>query len=425
MKIGRKTLFPIEIIKKVKNGTFYLGGSIIGLLLSLITFPIYSQYLSKEDFGLLGYFNSISAFLIPIFLLQLPRYYLMVYFRNNSHKNKLLLYNTVFYLSIWNLLLSIFFLIIGSIIFRNLGISYDFFPYSIFLIIQVFFGLYLTFILQQYRIRKKGLYYFLLAIVAPILNALFSIIFIVSFNFGVKGRYAGIALSSLVTGVISIILLRKFTIRNLSFKEFFSSVKTMAPMLLGVLFYMPVESIDRILLERLQMPGKLGLYSIGMQISGYFLIAATALFKAFEPDFYNAVIKGKNSVLYKYIFQFIIIIIIGFTVYYLSIDKIIFLLTKGKFTEAGYYTKHLLWARLISSIALISTAILMALKKIKQNAYILYIVGFLSIVTYSIGINKFGYNGALFIRIIIPLLTLFIGLVFIYFNKRTAKIKES
>jgi len=96
------TIHLKEVYKKLTNTVFYLGGSIVTLLFSLFTFPIYSTFLSAEDFGLIGYFNSLKAILLPLFNLSLSNYYLMVYFRNNEIQNKQILFNILFYLSINN-----------------------------------------------------------------------------------------------------------------------------------------------------------------------------------------------------------------------------------------------------------------------------------------------------------------------------------
>ena len=89
--------------KNFQNSIYYFGGSIILLFFSQ---PIYARYLSAEDFGILGYYGSVKGIFIPVFLFGMTQYYLMNYFRQNDKGNKVLLFNVLASLTIFNLLVS-------------------------------------------------------------------------------------------------------------------------------------------------------------------------------------------------------------------------------------------------------------------------------------------------------------------------------
>jgi O-antigen/teichoic acid export membrane protein len=411
-----KSILTKEIFGKLVNGFFYFGSSIVGLLFSLFTFPIYSSYLSAEDYGLIGYFTSLRGFIVPMFNLSLSNYFMMRYFKQNKEENEKSLFNILFYLSINNVIVSIVFFIIGYQYFKLSDVSYPFYPFFILMMGMAFFDPYKLFLLQQYRIRKQGLFFFLFSVMAPILNASFSLLLIVVFDLGVIGRMVGMTLSVVVLGATSLFFLKRFTRPDFSFQEFKRKVLSILPLAIAAYAYIPIETFDRIFLEKLKMPEKLGLYSIGLQITGFFLMAAIALFKAFEPNIFQAIINNNKKRLNKEIFQYYTILIIGFIVFFLLLNPIINLLTRGKFADAVYYAQYLSFARLLSAISILFSAIILAKQKANLSAVLVFIVSFFSIVLYPFFTSKYAFEGALFVRILIPLIGIIVSLIILKWN---------
>ena len=60
---------------------------------------------------------------------------------------------------------------------------------------------------------------------------------------------------------------------------------------------------------RLNNQYELGIYSLGVQISEYLLVAGTSLFLAFEPDVFNNTINKNTRGLKKNFIQYAIVII--------------------------------------------------------------------------------------------------------------------
>jgi len=393
-----------DLFSKLTNGFFYLGSSVAALVFSLVTFPIYSTYLSAEDFGLISYFNSLKGFLVPLFNLSLSNFFLMRFFNQNEEKNKQDLFNILFYLSINNIIVSVFSLFIGYYYFELFEVSYPFFPFSILILLSAYFEPYKMFLLQQYRIRKEGGKYFVFAVLAPIMNALISVFLLVFLDLGVLGRMAGLSLSMVILGLTCLIFIRKFVSPNYSFRDFKEKIITILPLAFASYFYIPIETFDRIFLERLKKPEILGLYSIGLQISGFFLVAATALFKAFEPSIFHGVIQKDKIKLKREIMQYCSILLIGYGTFFYLIDPMVTLLTRGKFIEAAYFAKSISFARLVSAISLVFTAIILARQKVRESAYVIYAISFCSIMLYPILTRLYGFDGAVAGRIACPLI---------------------
>ena len=412
-------LYQLDILLKVKNAFFYFGSSIIVMLISLITFPIYSSYLNAEDFGLIGYFASIGAFLTPMLNLGMSNYILMNYFRQNEIENKKMLFNIIFYLSLNNIFVSIISYGLVAIYFKIFNVTFPLWPFMILTLITSILEPYKSFLLLQYRILKKGLNFFLLSVLSPILNASFCIL-LLYLGFGIEGRIGGVAIAYIIIGFLAvIILLNKYTIKDYSFNKFYKIIFKIYPLVFASYAYIPINSFDRILLERLNIPSELGLYSIGAQISGFFYTAAFALFTAFEPDLYRSILEKNKSIFSRNIIIFTSILIIGFVIFIFIQPLIINILTKGKFNRSLNYSIWLTVGHLISALALIFNAIILALQKIKESAYVIYVGAISTLVLFPILIKLDGYHGAIIGKILVPIIALFYN---IYLFKKTDNI---
>jgi O-antigen/teichoic acid export membrane protein len=343
----------------------------------------------------------------------------MRFFKQNKEENEKSLFNILFYLSINNVIVSVVSVFIGYQYFKLSDVSFPFYPFFILILGMAFFEPYKMFLLQQYRIRKQGFKFFLFSVMAPVLNAAFSLLLLIVFDLGVFGRMAGMTLSVLVLALVSMYFLKRFTKPNYSFSDFKGKIISMLPLVIAAYAYIPIETFDRIFLEKLKMPEKLGLYSIGLQITGFFMMAATALFKAFEPNIFQAVVNNNKNQLRKEIIQYYAVLIIGFIVFFFLLNPIINLLTRGKFIGAVYYAQYLSVAKLLSAISLLFGAIILAKQKANLNATLIFIISFFSIVLYPFFINKYSFEGALLVRILIPVIGIIVSIIILkrYVNK--------
>lgn len=408
-----------DFFKKLQNTFFYFGSSIIGMLISLITFPIYSSYLNAEDFGLMGYFASIGAFLTPMFNLGMSNYFLMKYFKQTEIENKKMFFNILFYLTINNIIVAILSYGAIALYFHFAKVSFPIWPFLLFTLITSIFEPYKSFLLLQYRVLKEGIRFFLVSVLSPIINALLSIL-LLYLGLGIKGRMGGLALAYILIGSLAIfILLKKFTSKDYSFNKFKNTISTVYPLVLAGYAYIPINSLDRILLERLKNINELGLYSIGLTFSGFFYTAAFALFTAFEPDIYRGVIEKNKKIFSNNIKLFLAILILGFITFLAILPFIINILTKGKFLGSLNYSIWLTCGYLVSSLALIFNAIILALQKVKYSAYVIYFGAVATIILFPIFINFWGFNGSLAAKILVPVLALLYN---IYLYKKSEKI---
>ncbi len=402
-----------SVFKNIQNAGLYFAGSIAQALFALIAQPIYSSYLSAEEFGIIGYFGAISSFFTPLFILSMTSVYLMRYFKQDEKTNKELLFNITFYLLIINTVT----LFIGYVsiyyYFKLSNVEIPLNPFAWYILIALLLDNVRSIVLINFRIRRKAISFFTYSIIYTGLNVGIGILFVAGFNWGAEGRMLAPIISSLILIPYSFCILSKFTAFNIKLNTFLKELKVATPLILASYAYVPITNVDRIFLERLDNLAELGLYSIGVTIAGYAQLALTALVMAFEPDIFESVVKKNRNKLIKtaaiiylpyFIFIFIFILFSG---------SIINLLTAGRYPGAQPYTNIALVGVFFMGLYGLFDKILIALEKTKFNLMINIIGGISALLIFYFGIKEFGFYGAAYGKVAVALLMVIIGFMLV------------
>lgn len=392
LKIDKSYVY--NIIDNFKKSTLYFGGSVVQLLLSLYTSPIFARHLEAEEFAIIGYFRSLTAFLLPLTLLNLTHYYLMHYYRQGESENRKMLSNLISFLTISNMFVLPLSYILIWIFFKVSNVEFPFYPFTIIILITLLLDIYKAFILLEFRITKRALAYFLFSSSITVLGILTSLVYVVWFDWGAVGRMAGVLLPQFIIIASLIFWVR----RNYKFKIDFQKVKYAlrfsTPMIISAYFYIPIENIDKIYLERIGNYDELGYYSIGYNIANYMGMAATALGQAFEPDFIKYIAKKNKKKFFLNAVVFTGALVLMTIVFILFSEKIVEYLTSGRYTRAFKYANLTAIAILIIKIAGIGDAAILAFQKPKFMLINNIITGAFALVIYKICINRWEFLGA-------------------------------
>ena len=294
-----KKITSNKVFKNFGNAGLYFSGSIIQGIVSLVMQPLYSQELSANEFGIIGYFDAIKSFFFPLFIFGMTSIYMMRYFKDSEQENKKRLFNTTFYLTIFNFIISV--ISYGGMLyyFQASSIKIPLSPFIWIVLFNLIIDNIKSFVLINLRIRKKALTFFLIYSFQTLLNGILGYLLVVKWKYGVEGRMIAPLLSSLILLPTFIIILRKYTSKDFSLKSFLSNFKKAIPLVLAGYAYVPIIASDRFFLEPLNNLSELGLYAIGLTIAGYINLIFNALSSAFEPDIYKSVSTNNIKKLIK------------------------------------------------------------------------------------------------------------------------------
>jgi O-antigen/teichoic acid export membrane protein len=289
-------------------------------------------------------------------------------------------------------------------------------PFAWFILIALLLDNFKSFVLINYRVRKKAFSFFMFSSLNAILNFGFGLLFVASFKWGVEGRMLAPIISSFMLLPFAIYILLKFSTISFNFNLFLKAAKISIPLVLAAYAYVPIASIDRFYLERLNNLSELGLYNIGVTIAGYVQLAFIALTSAIEPDIFKGVANNDNKLLLKSaLITFVPYFLIS-GVFILFSGIIISVLTAGRYIDAEKYANITMISVFLMGIYWFSEKIFIALEKTKINLVINIIGGVFSVIIIYFAVQNFQFIGAAYGKVIVAFLIIMVQFILIYFN---------
>lgn len=396
MTLVKKSILPKRLVQKVhqinnkdvftklRTTGIYLLVPIVNFSVSVFTSPVFARYLTAEEFGYFGYYNSISTFLMVFFSLSFSGYYMSVYFRETEQKRKAILSSLVLFIFLWNLL---FFPIayFGVYLYFILSDSQiPFYPFALLIFGAGSLSVYKAFVQIDYRLGQKPFYYFLYVSGYRVLAIFVSLFFVIYPEMGLEGRMIGI----LITEVLFFIFSFRYVLKGQKIKIdkqiIKNAFKVILPLLPATLFYLPLGSYDNIVLGRLNEPVEMGFYNIGKGIATYLYTALFPFYQAFEPDIYKHAVERSTKNLLKIGMALIILVFSAVVMFWIVSPFLIDYLTAGKYTEATSYANIMAVTSGLMIIFSIFDAIIIALHETKKSLIINAITAVISISLYTI-----------------------------------------
>lgn len=267
--------------------------------ISLILLPIFLNYLSPEDYGIVSLVIIYATVVAVVGSLGLKSALYTFYFDFND-KNKLLDYlSNLFAVHIISFSLIIgLHLLFGNNIFELIFTSNDvsFYNYGLIALLSTFFdalnSLYFIFLKNEVNLKT----YFRYTIGIIILTTFFQIILITQYNL----KALGLLLGALIPNVIIFIIisfsntyLYRFNFKkSLLYPSFNYSLK----LLPFLLFFVFENQIGKYLIELNLGLKNVGLFTLLVKIFGLLIIAINALDDGIRPFLYRDLNKGKSTV---------------------------------------------------------------------------------------------------------------------------------
>ena len=276
----------IDHIKRtIQLGSIYSIGSISQGALFVLLFPIYTSFLSPQDFGIIG-LMSITVSLLTRFVSSpinsaLTRFY---YAPKYKEKNGILLFS----LFSWGLLIItccavIFWGIseyLAGILLQDRTLVHILKIYALILFLQPISSLFLCLL----RMLEKAKYSVFTSISSLLISAGLTLYLLTVLKKGVLAPIVGNLLSLMVTVIMILPIFIKKSIFKLSRSTLIPPLKYAYPLLLAEYSNLLIQSGDRYVLRIFNSVSVVGLYTFGYQIAGILQTAlVTPLKQALQP----------------------------------------------------------------------------------------------------------------------------------------------
>ena len=293
--------------KIISHASIYMFGDILRRSVSLIMLPIYTRYLTPEDYGVVELLSMIIDFASIIFGAQVGQAIFRYYCTARSEEEKKSIISSSLFLSGFMNMIGVTFVILFSdqlaiAIFSDTSYSTFVTLFAITMLLEPFMLIPLT----QIRAEQKPWLFLIFSLMKLVIQLSLNIYFVVIHEMHVEGViYSAIISASIMSVVLVIYSISKtgISIKIESCKKLFSFSLPLKLASLGS-FYLAFG--DRYFLNMFTDLSQVGIYSLGYKFGFIFLILTWDPFqKMWDSEKYTIYKKDNAVETYQNVFLYI------------------------------------------------------------------------------------------------------------------------
>jgi O-antigen/teichoic acid export membrane protein len=281
----------------LKNSFYYMVASLLPTSVGFLMLPIYTNYLSPSNYGVVALILSFNSFLPLVMTFQIHNSISRFYFDYNDDNEKLkifissILMVVIIISSIMLLILLSFHKNILTFIFPNSSDYYDFFKLGI---ISSFFAVFNVIFINLLRVQEKAKLFMKISLILFFISLFTNIILIIILNRGVQGVIEALLINSIISFIIYFFFVKNFFVINFNFLFIIKPFKYSVPLIPHSLFGLIFMYSDRLILERFVSLSSIGLYLLAMKIATILKLIIVQFNNAYLPHFNKISKKSKK-----------------------------------------------------------------------------------------------------------------------------------
>ena len=287
-----------KYLKLFKNTFVFALGNIGSKLIVFLLVPLYTNFLTSEEYGAADFVFTISQLFIPVVSLVIFDAVMRYGLQNREHPESTLQNGLIVWLAGSLIMLAImpFVAMIDAV--RE---------WKWYLYLYVTSNIFLSVVLNYLKVKEKNLCYSLICVVQTAVVAVLNIILIVYLHDGVRGyllsNVAGAVAASLLAVIMGHVLadLRKAVFDSKLFKQM---LLFSAPLVFNNLAWWVIQSSDKVMIQHMVGLSALGLYTVATRIPSLINVVVSVFQQAWgisssiemdttnDTGFYGKVFEG-------------------------------------------------------------------------------------------------------------------------------------
>lgn len=387
-----------SLFNRAKNTALYFGAAMIALPISLLTSPLFAKNLTAFDFSAIGYFSAIMSFFLPFINLSFYNYYMLDYFKRKEDERRMILRSLISFLLMFNIFVVSFGFLIFHLYLKLSNSQFNAFPLALIVLFSGVATLGRSFWLLRLRFEKKSFQFFLLSSSYTVINVSLAVLFVVFFQMGAVGKLLPVLIIDFIIFIIFFFkYVKKIDINyNIVKKAFVFSL----PIILSALLNLPVLTLDKILIERINNINEFAYYNIAFGFAGYVYTFINAISMTIEPDIYRFVGEKNKNKLIQLFFLLLIAVLIANIAFITFSEPIVRFLTAGRYMGAVKYANLLVISQSCLALIYFLGTVLTALKLTRLEFVVMVVVAIISITSLISLIYSFEYFGAIYAKLL-------------------------
>lgn len=374
----------------LKDTIIFAVGGIGSKLILFLLVPLYTNYLTTEEYGIADLIFTVSQFIIPFASLVVFGAVVRFALSKNEKKEDVLLNSLV----VWGLG-ALFTVLITPLIGLYEPIAKWKWHLCIYVIINIFMNIELNYI----KAKEQNKLYATISIVQTLAMALANILFIVVLPLGVDGYVMANIIGNLIAAVGIFFFGRIFNdLKNARFSG--SLLKKMllysAPLVLNDVSWWAIHSANKIIVELALGAVVLGIYTVATKIPSLINVLISIFQQSWGISSVKEIESSNDSTFYSNIFDVFSFISFAMGIGLILIIKPLMSVYVGEaFVGAWIYIPILLASASFSAIASYFISMYSALKKSLNNMITTLIGAVANVVVSILLIGPLGLWGAI------------------------------
>ena len=379
--------------KRLIKNTFIVGlGSIASKGIIFLMAPLFSRWLSVEDYGSFDLITTYVSLLLPLCTLSIAEAAFRFLLDDLENRKKKIVVSSSFIVALIGYVIGILVFYLASLWWSKLNFGW---PVCTLLFAQILS----TYFSEIARGLKKVGLYSLFSFISVVLLSSLSTVFLLVFKWGLSGIVLGYTIAYLLSAIGLFFATKSYKL--ISFSEIsIESIKEMLayswPLIPNSISWWVVNVSDRLIINNFIGLAANGIYAVANKIPAI----VNVLFSIFHvswvqsasetvsDDDYAVYCNKVFNQLIPFIFSAAAVLISGNFLFYR------FLFDANKYFEAYYYSPILIVAAGISCIGQFMGGIMIAKKETKQNGATNVVAALSNILINIIMVRRFGLYAA-------------------------------
>ncbi len=386
-----------EISRFFKHSYIYAIGNIINRIGAFLLLPVYTNYLTVEEYGALEMFYGVSAVIFGFLSIGIAHATLRFYFEYDDDTNRNAVVSTNY---IAAFAISLIGVALVAIWYKELSVlvfGSDLYSMGILIILgTIVFELSSQICLAYVRAIERSLFFVYIAIIKLLAQVSLNIYLVIYANEGVQG----ILLGNFTAVLLGWLILSVFTLSRCGlrfhYKKLLEIMRYSLPFLFGTITYLISSNVDKFSLNYLDTLGAVGIYMLAMKFSMVLEQLIGEPFSRSYGSFRFSIMNSKDAPsiqadITKYLLYGTIFVALGIGLF---IEELLIFIAKDEFWPAASLVPILMIASLLKIMNYpIQTGVLYK-KKTKYFFYIGVVAAVVSIVGNLTLIPIIGVYGA-------------------------------
>lgn len=381
-------------IKLVKSSFIYFVASIFVNGGNILLLPLYTQYLTPKDYGIISSVLILSTLTTSFFSLGLNaainRYFFDI---KNILEFRSFLFTTVIFQFGFSLIITAFVFLNNGLFLNHLfkNITYD--PYLKLGLIIGLLGVFPTIPLGLLSAQGQAFKYRIITISVFVLTTLFMLYFVVYKKQGAVGALKSQLFATSIVAIVCIVFILIESIPKFQIKYLEKAISFGIPLMVYAIFGSANDLSSKYFVERFSTLHDLGILNLALQISAIPLILLSAINLAWLPIFYSTDENSKKNELFS---KYLMIVMCSLSLLIaLFSHEIIIILATRNFVKAEIYLPFLvLGLTFLNTYWILFSNALNFTKKTIYLPLITFVSFCFSIVSNLYMVPKYGVYGA-------------------------------